>query len=339
MKVLIINQAEVHQLLPIGECMEVMAAALRALSQGKAINPLRQILHLPNKPGLLGIMPGYVEGLNAVGLKVVSVFHNNRGTEHDSHQGAVLVFEADHGCLKAMVDASAITSIRTAAVSGVATRLLAREDAAELAILGSGVQAHAHVNAMLEARSIVRVRVWSPNPDHVKAFVRDICEQQDITVIPTTSAQEAVKGADIVCTTTSAREPVLMGEWLAPGVHINAVGSSMALARELDAEAVAKSRLFVDRRESTVNEAGDYLMARKEGTISDHHIQGEIGEILAGQIAGRQSEDEITLFKSLGLAVEDIASAHFVYQKAMQSGLGTWVEFGGDRRVPSLRRG
>jgi ornithine cyclodeaminase/alanine dehydrogenase-like protein (mu-crystallin family) len=335
MKVLIINQAEVHQLLPIDECMEAMVEALTALSHGKAINPLRQSLHLPDKPGLLGIMPGYLEDLNAVGLKVISIFHNNKGTEHDSHQGAVLVFEADHGSLMAVVDASAITAIRTAAVSGVATRLLAREDAGELAILGSGVQAHAHVNAMLAARNIERVRVWSPNPDHVKAFARNISKQQNVEVTPTNNALDAVKGADIVCTTTSAREPVLMGKWLGPGVHINAVGSSVRLARELDTEAVAKSRLFVDRRESAVNEAGDYLIPKKEGMIGDHHIQGEIGEILTGQIAGRQTEQEITLFKSLGLAVEDIASAHLVYQKALKRGLGTWIEFGGNRQLRS----
>ncbi len=272
MKILIINQAEVHQLLPIGECMETMAEALAALSDGKALNPLRQVLHLPEKQGLLGIMPGYLESLNAMGLKVVSVFHNNKGSEHDSHQGAVLVFEAEHGTLLAMVDASAITAIRTAAVSGVATRLLAREDAVELAILGSGVQAHAHVNAMMAARHINRVRVWSPNPDHVKAFARNISDKQDVSVAQTSNAQDAVKGADIVCTTTSAREPIL-------------------------------------------------------------HIQGEIGEILSGQIIGRQSEDEITLFKSLGLAVEDIASAYLVYQKAVGRGFGTWVEFGGNRQV------
>ena len=333
MKVLIINQEEVRQLLPINECMEVMAEALIALADGQAMNPLRQILQLPDKRGLLGIMPGYLECLNAVGLKVVSVFHNNKGTEHDSHQGAVLVFEAEHGCLKALVDASAVTAIRTAAVSGVATRLLAREDAEELAILGSGVQAHTHVNAMLAAREISRVRVWSPNPDHVKTFVRNIPRMQDIVVTHTENALEAVKGADIVCTTTSAREPVLMGDWLAPGAHINAVGSSIPLARELDTAAVAKSRLFVDRRESTLNEAGDFLIPKNEGIIGDHHIQGEIGEILTGQVAGRQSKEEITLFKSLGLAVEDIAAAHYVYQRALDRGLGTWVEFGGDRQI------
>jgi ornithine cyclodeaminase/alanine dehydrogenase-like protein (mu-crystallin family) len=248
MKALIINQAEVYQLLPMNECMETMAEALAAISSGKAINPLRQVLHLPDKRGLLGVMPSYLEDLNAVGLKVVSVFHNNKGTAYDSHQGAVLVFEAEHGCLQAIIDASAITAIRTAAVSGVATKLLAREDAEELAILGSGVQAHTHVNSMLTARRIRRVRVWSPNPDHVRTFVRHISEKYDTPVAPAASAFDAVKGADIVCTTTSARDPVLMGDWLTAGAHINAVGSSIPLARELDTAAVAKSRLFVDRR-------------------------------------------------------------------------------------------
>jgi ornithine cyclodeaminase len=210
---------------------------------------------------------------------------------------------------------------------------LAREDADELAILGSGVQAHAHVKAMLAARNIGHVRVWSPNPEYVRAFARNICESRDIEVTPMNNPLDAVKGADIVCTTTSAREPVLMGEWLTPGVHINAVGSSIPQARELDTDAVAKSRLFVDRRESTINEAGDYLIPKQEGIIGDHHIQGELGEILAGQIDGRRSAGEITLFKSLGLGVEDIASAHLVYQKALQQDLGTWVEFGGERHI------
>jgi ornithine cyclodeaminase/alanine dehydrogenase-like protein (mu-crystallin family) len=333
MKVLIVNQAEVYQLLPMNECMEAMAEALAAISCGKAINPLRHILHLPDKRGLLGLMPSYMEGLNAVGLKVVSVFHNNKGTAYDSHQGAVLVFEAEHGCLQAIIDASAITAIRTAAVSGVATKLLAREDAEELAILGSGVQAHTHMIAMLVARRIGRVRVWSPNPDHVRTFVRNICDRYDIAVTPASAAFDAVKGADIVCTTTSAREPVLMGDWLTAGAHINAVGSSIPLARELDTAAVAKSRLFVDRRESALNEAGDFLIPKKEGVIGDHHIQGEIGEILLGKVSGRQTKTEITLFKSLGLAVEDVASGHYIYQKALEKGLGAWVEFGGHRQI------
>ena len=333
MKVLIINGAEVHQLLPIEECMELMAETLVALNGGKAINPLRQVLRLPDSRGMLGMMPCYLDDLKAVGLKVVSVFLNNNGSEHDSHQGAVLVFEAGHGCLMAIVDASAITAIRTAAVSGVATKLLAREEPGELAILGSGVQAYTHVNAMLAVRQIDCVRVWSRNPDHVKALVRNISEKQDIVVTAASNARDAVKGADIVCTTTSARDPVLLGDWLTPGAHINAVGSCIPLARELDTAAVARARLFVDRRESTLNESGDFLIPKQEGIIGDHHIQGEIGEILSGQVGGRQTKEEITLFKSVGLAVEDIASAHYVYQRALEKGLGTWIEFGGHRQI------
>src|SRR5262249_1660685 len=186
--------------------------------------------------------------------------------------------------------------------------------------------------AMLIARRISRVRIWSPNPDHVQTFVRNISERYDTSVTPGASGFDAVKGADIVCTTTSAREPVLMGDWLTAGAHINAVGSSAPLARELDTAAVAKSRLFVDRRESTLNEAGDFLIPKKEGIIGDHHIQGEIGEILLGKVAGRQTNEEITLFKSLGLAVEDVASGYCVYQKALEKGFGAWVEFGGHRQ-------
>ena len=333
MKVLILNQQEVRRLLPIDECMAAMEEALTALAHGTAMNPLRQVLHLPDKRGLLGMMPGYVEALNSVGLKVVTVFHNNKGSDLDSHQGAVLLFEAEHGSLKAIVDGSAITAIRTAAVSGVATKLLARENAAELAVLGSGVQAHAHVDAIVAARRIERVRVWSPNPSHLTEFVRNIGQRFDLEVTPERTAGAAVKGADIVCTTTSSREPILMGDWLGPGVHINAVGSSIPQARELDSVALAKSRLFVDRRESTINEAGDFLIPRNEGMIGDHHIQGEIGEILTGRIAGRRTEDEITLFKSLGLAVEDIASAQLVCDKAAREGLGTWVDLGGNRHL------
>jgi ornithine cyclodeaminase len=207
----------------------------------------------------------------------------------------------------AIVDASEITAIRTAATSAVATKLLAREGASDLAILGSGVQARTHLEAMLLARRIQRVRLWSPNPDHARRFAERETQRHGIKVEAKGTAKEAVAEADIICTTTAAREPVLMGKWIAPGAHVNAVGSSVPFTRELDTAAVVKARLFVDRRESTVNEAGDFLFPKKEGAIGDDHIQGEIGEILLGQVVGRASAAEITLFKSLGLAVEDLA--------------------------------
>ncbi len=332
MQILIVNQNEVRQLLPMSECMDVMAKALRTLARGEAILPLRPVMWLPEKVGALGMMPSYLGDIRAMGLKVVSVFPGNHGTEYDSHQGAVLLFETEHGRLLAVIDASEVTAIRTAAVSGVATRLLAREDAHDLAILGSGVQAKSHLAAMLQARpAIDRVRVWSRNPDHTQRFAERESRRCAIQIEPAETAQAAVAGADIICTTTAAPQPILLGEWIAPGAHVNAVGSSVPFARELDTAAVVRSKLFVDRRESTVNEAGDFLFPKQEGAISDDHIRGEIGALLLGETPGRESPDEITLFKSLGLAIEDLAAANHVYQKAVAVGAGTAVELGGVR--------
>lgn len=333
MKVLMINQMEAHRLLPMNECMEVMADTLLTVAKGDAILPLRPVMWLPEKVGALGMMPSYLGSIGMMGLKVVSVFPGNHGTEYDSHMGAVMLFETKHGQLLAIVDASEITAVRTAAVSGVATRLLAREDAQTLAILGSGIQAKSHLAAMLLARDIEFVRLWSRNADNAEKFARNEGRRHDVKIEVMPSAQAAVEGADIICTVTSAREPVLLGEWLKPGVHINAVGSSVAFTRELDTSAMVKAKLYVDRRESTVNEAGDFLFPKQEGAITDDHIRGEIGEILLGTVKGRESDDEITLFKSLGLAVEDVASAHHIYTKALENGMGTPVELGGSRHA------
>lgn len=331
MQVLLINQVDVRRLLPMNECMEVMAQTLLTVAKGNAIVPLRPVMWLPEKVGALGMMPGYLGDIGMMGVKVVSVFPGNHGTAYDSHMGAVMLFEDKHGQLLAIVDASEITAIRTAAVSGVATRLLAREDASELAILGSGVQAASHLAAMLLARNITRVRLWSRNVQHAAKLAEIAGKRHGVAIDVMSSAQAAVEGADIVCTVTSAREPVLLGEWLQAGVHINAVGSSVAFTRELDTAAMVKAKLFVDRRESTLNEAGDFLLPRQEGAIEDTHIRGEIGEILLGCVKGRETEQEITLFKSLGLAVEDVAAAHHVYIKSLEDGSGVPVELGGSR--------
>ena len=331
MKVLIVNQSEVVELLPMAECIDVMVETLKALARGETILPLRPIMWLPERVGALGLMPGYMDNIKSMGVKVITIFAGNQGTQYDSHIGAVLLFEAEHGVLQAIMDASSITGIRTAAVSGLATRLLARDDAHDLAILGSGVQAQTHLDAMLCVRPIKRVRVWSRNADNAKHFADKESRKRGITVEPIASAQQAVAGADIICTTTSSPEPVLRGEWIAAGAHINAVGSSVPFTRELDTQAVVKSRLFVDRRESTLNEAGDFLMPKKEGALGDEHILGEIGELLLDKVKGRQSPQDITLFKSLGIAVEDVASAYHIYKQANKKGRGTWVELGGER--------
>ncbi len=332
MKVLIVNQSEVRQLMPMNACMDIMETALVTLGKGQGVNPLRWATFLPEEVGgLIGMMPAYLADPPSMGLKAVTVMPGNHGTPYDAHQGAVLLFETEYGCLRAMMDATEITGIRTGAVSGVATRLLARDDADDVAILGSGVQASSHLAAMLVARTARRVRVWSRSDDNANAFSERESSRHGIEIEVMPSAKEAVEGADIICTTTSAREPVLMGEWLSPGAHINAAGSSIKSTRELDTDAVVRSRLYVDRRESTLNEAGDFLFPKQEGAVTDDHIQGELGEILLHQVTGRQSSDEITLYKSLGLGVEDIASAHYIYEKAVEQDLGTWLDWGGER--------
>jgi ornithine cyclodeaminase len=185
--------------------------------------------------------------------------------------------------------------------------------------------------AMLESNGVTSARVWSRNSEHARHFADRESRRHGIPVAAVSTVEEAVRDSDIICTTTGAREPILKGEWISPGTHINAVGSSIAVARELDADAVRKSRLFVDRRESTLNEGGDFLLAKQEGAIGDEHILGEIGELLLNKTEGRRSDDDITLFKSLGLSVEDLASAHYIYSKATASGVGTLVELGGER--------
>jgi ornithine cyclodeaminase len=319
----------------MNECIDVMAEALKSLVRGNDILPLRSIMWLPQKKGALGLMPAYAHDLKVMGVKVVSVFPGNEGTEYDSHQGTVMIYETEHGRLLAIIDAGEITGIRTAATSGVATRLLAREDAGSLAILGSGVQARQHLDAMLAVRNVARVSVWSRTPENARRFSENGTRKYGIPIDIKETAEAAVKDADIICTTTASPEPILCGKWIANGSHINAVGSSVSFTRELDTDAVVGSHLFVDRRESTLNEAGDFLTPKKEGAIGDDHILGEIGEILLGKLEGRKSSTEITLFKSLGLAVEDVAAAEYIYHRALEKGAGKRVELGGSRHGSS----
>ena len=331
MKVLILNQKQIADLLSMEECMTVMEQTFRSLAAGEALLPLRQIVWLPGGESVLAVMPSFSSDIQSMGVKVISVFPRNLGTEFDAHQGAVLLFEATNGCLQAIMDATAITAIRTAAVSGIATRVLARTDATTLAILGSGVQARTHLEAMLLARKIQSVRVWSRTPENAQRFAREEGKRYAVEIEVRDSAKAAVEGADIICTVTSSRAPVLSGEWIQPGAHINAVGTFGPQSREIDTTTVVRSRLFVDRKESAINEAGDYIIPLSEGSITPGHIRGELGEVISSAIPGRTRPEEITLFKSLGLAVEDLASAHYLYQKATKQGVGAFVELGGQR--------
>jgi ornithine cyclodeaminase len=337
-KILILSQSQVRRLLPMEACIDLMADTLATLARGEAVQPLRSMMRLP-ETGILGMMPAYLTPDKALGIKLITVFHANHGTKYDSHQGAVLYFEGEHGSLKAILDATAVTAIRTAAVSGVATRLLARPDASDVAILGAGVQGLTHLEAMLAVRPVKRVRIWNRTFEKARELAARETRRRGIPIEAVQTAEAAIRGADIICTVTSSREPVLKGEWLKPGAHINAAGSSVAATRELDTPAMVRSRLFVDRRESTLNEAGDFLIPKKEGAIGDDHIRGEIGDLVLGRTAGRGSPEEITLFKSLGIGVEDVASAKYVYEKALKARVGTAVEFGGERYDSTVEGG
>ena len=328
MKILILTHAEVEQLLPMRECIAVMEEALSALAHGEMHQPLRMVVHPPSAAGVMAMMPAYRSGAGSVfGLKAICVFPRNAEQGKDAHQGGVLLFSGETGEPLAMMNASAITAIRTAAVSAVATRVLAREDACELAIIGAGVQARSHLSALSCVRQIRRARVASRSFDHAQKLVAEAQQQFAFPISAVEDVRAAVTDADLIVTVTTSREPVLQRDWIALGAHINAIGTYSPRAREVDTATMVAAKIFVDRRESAVNEAGDYLIAADEGAIGPDHIRAELGEVLIGVAPGRTTSDEITLFKSLGLAIEDLAAAAYLYQKAQQKNCGAWVEF------------
>lgn len=328
MKVLILNSSQVKQLLLIVDCIELMADALAALSRDEVYQPLRTIVRPPGARGLLGLMPAYRSGeRGAFGLKAICVFPENPSQGKDAHQGAVTLFSRETGELLALMNASEITAIRTAAVSAVATRLLAREDAGDLALIGAGVQARSHLPALACVRTIKRTRVVARNFDHAQRFADEMQPNFPFPIEPVRNNEDAVRDADLIVTATSSLEPVINKEWVSPGTHINAIGTHSPSSREIDGATMAASRIFVDRRESALNESGDYLLAAKEGLVSPESIIGEIGELLIQKKTGRTSSTEITLFKSLGLAIEDVACADYLYRKALADRAGKWVEF------------
>ena len=325
MKTLVLTQREIPALLPMPDMIEAMSRAFHALAAGDAQLPLRSVQPLTGERGWFAVMPAQLAG--DFGLKAIAVVPANEGGPHDSHPGAVLLFDPATGRLIGIMDASAITALRTAAVSGLATRLLARADASTLALLGAGTQARTHLEAMAAVRPLREVRVWSRRPATLEAFAAWAAGRWPLTLAP--SARDAVDGAEIVCTVTSARTPVLEGAWLAPGAHVNAVGASLRATRELDGEAVRRARVFVDRAESALAESGDLLMARDEGAWDG--TMTELAALVTGAAPGRTDEREITLFKSLGLAIEDLAAARALYERAQATGTGTWIDFGGFR--------
>ena len=328
LKLLILDSQQIARLLPMAECIELMSDALASLARGEVFQPLRTIVRPPDARGLLGLMPAYRNGEHgAFGLKAICVFPGNPSIGKDAHQGMVILFNQETGEPLALMNASEITAIRTAAVSAVATRLLAREDAGELGIIGAGVQARTHLVALACVREIKRVRVACRNRDHAEQLVREMQEKVSLPIEATGSNEEAVRDADVVVLATSAQQPVIKREWISVGTHINGIGTHSPQSREIDPETMAAARVFTDRRESLLNEAGDYVLAAQEGAVTPESVVAEIGELIIGSKQGRRSADEITLFKSLGLAIEDVVSAEYVFRKATTEKVGTWVDF------------
>ena len=311
-RVRVLDEHDVRRLLPMDACIDAMATVLAALARDELYNPLRFVVRPPNEASLMGLMPAHRAGDAPLwSLKALTIFPGNSARGLDSHQGFVALFDGETGEPRGILNAGGITAVRTAAVSAVATRLLAREDATTLAILGTGTQALSHLDAMRAVRDFERVVVWS-------ASGRSLDGAESAA-----SAEAAVRDADVVCTVTSSAQPVVERAWLKPGVHVNAVGSSIPTTRELDTATMAAAALFVDRRESTVNEAGDYLFPLREGALDESHIRAEVGDVLIGAAEGRRNADELTVFKSLGLAVEDLAAAEHVLRRAEETGAGT----------------
>ena len=319
---IVLSERDVRELLDMESCIEAMTEVLASLARGELFNPLRSIARPPEADTLLGLMPAYRAGsAPAYALKEIVIVPTNPSRGLDTHMGGVLLHDGTTGELVAIMNASPITEIRTAAVSGVATRALARPDAQRVAILGAGAQARGHVHAMRAVLDDPEIRIWARKLEAAE----ELAAETGASASPSIDA--ALFGAEVVCTTTAATEPIVEKRWLTRGAHVNAVGSCFPTTRELDTETVADASFFTDRRESCLNEAGDFILAAAEGAVGPEHIKAELGEVLAGMHPGREHEDELTVFESLGIAAEDLASAELIVRRARERGVGTEVDF------------
>ncbi len=322
---LILSETDVRHLLSMDDLIHSMESALAEFSSGRTQQPLRTVLEIGPGHAFFGVMPAFMPASGALGTKLVTVFGTNPALGLPSHLATILLMDSTTGELLSVMDGRYITEARTAAVSAVSARLLAREDAGVLAILGSGVQARSHLRALSHVRALRDVRVWSPIEINRRKFADEMHREVAVPITPAATAREAVDGADLVVLATAAREPILRSEWIADGAHIAAVGACRPDQREIETALVKRARVFVDSRTGALAEAGDLVLPIREGAIDASHIAGELGQLAAGAVAGRQSPGEVTLFKSLGMAVEDVAAAHLAYQRATERGLGRGI--------------
>ncbi len=313
-----IDREEVARRLTYEVCIPLVRDAMIALSRGETKQVPRPIIKL-SEGRLFGIMPGALGANAPFGAKLISVFQENSAFGRQSHQGLVVLFEPETGVPVCVVHAGEITAIRTAAASAVATAALARAKASRLAILGYGEQAATHARAIGKVRSIESILVWGRSPERARTFAERMQAELALPVSAAACVEEAVAQADIVCTVTAAAEPILKADWVRPGTHLNLVGSSYAGPAEVDNDLVVRSRFIADSRESVLKQGAEFLRAKAEGLVDDNHIVAEIGQVLAGEIEGRRSAEEITIYKSLGHVVQDLASAWALYSQAEPS--------------------
>jgi ornithine cyclodeaminase len=309
------DAAEVERLLDYPGCIDAVRRAMIALSSGERPQPLRQIFTVGDDQ-MFGTMPGELSALSTFGAKLVSVFADPERPGCTRHQGVVVAYDGKSGAVSCIADAESITRIRTGCASAVATDALARADAEVLAVFGTGVQADAHLRAVPLVRPFREILLWGRSAEKTRAFAERMSTELGCTIAAVSDAREAASRADVICTVSSSREPIILGEWVKPGTHLNLVGSSYLGPVEVDSALVAKARYIADYRPGVLAQAAELAVARDSGVVDDSHVVGEIGEVLAGRVPGRQSAEQVTIYKSLGHVAQDLASAIYVHQRA-----------------------
>ncbi len=322
---LILSEKQVETLIDIDELIAALERAHIQYSTGKAVMPVRLVVPLPQIDGRITSMPGFLNEDQALGMKVVTYFQNNPQQNLPSILATIMLFSHENGKMIAVMDGSYITAIRTACASAMASKVLSNPTGSVLGILGAGVQARAHITALARVRTIHSIKIYSPSGTSASCVKQEMTSEIGVEIEVANSAEEAVRGADLIVTATTAKQPILPAQWLKAGAHINAVGSHRPDLRELDGTTLARSKVFVDSREAIMAECGDVLLALAEKSITADQVQAEIGEVLAGTKPGRTGAEEVTLYKSVGIAIQDVATAQLVYHKALQRGVGTDV--------------
>lgn len=322
----LLTEQDIAQVLSMDDLIEAMAAALARFSGGEVVQPVRHVLPVGSQTQFLAVMPAYIPDPPALGSKLVTVFHGNPARGLPSHLGTIVLMDTATGALTAVMDGRYITEARTAAVSAVSSRLLAPAKASTLAIIGTGVQARSHLDALGRVHDLKTVKVWSPNEASRRRFVEEMAGRTKADLTATATAADAVRGADVVALVTSSGTPVVQAEWIRPGAHVISVGATIATQREIDPALTANARFFVDSQAAALVECGDIVMGMAEGRFGADHIAGELGAVVAGTIAGRQTSDQITIFKSLGMAVEDVVAADLAYRRATTQNIGRELE-------------